>query len=71
MDAASIAKALEPYGQVGEPVGSGERGTGLGLSIVLRLTELHGGRLSIASAPGQGTTVRATFPAERRDGGRK
>lgn len=71
MDEKGIAKALEPYGQIGEPVGAGDRGTGLGLPIALRLTELHGGRLSIVSAPGQGTTVRATFPMPRGDGGRK
>lgn len=40
-----------------------EGGTGLGLSVVRRLTsDLHGS-LSIASTPGQGTTVVLEFPA--------
>lgn len=36
-------------------------GSGLGLAIVLRIVEDHGGRLSIQSRPGEGTTVGATF----------
>jgi signal transduction histidine kinase len=40
-------------------------GTGLGLPIVKSLTELHGGRLTIASMPGTGTCVRVLFPPER------
>ncbi|WP_170216294.1 ATP-binding protein [Allostella humosa] len=58
MDAAGVAKALEPFGQVGSHAG----GTGLGLPIAARLADLHGGRLTIASEPGRGTTVRVTFP---------
>jgi len=38
-------------------------GTGLGLSIVKHLMAAHGGRLEIASAPGEGTTVSLFFPA--------
>ncbi len=38
-------------------------GTGLGLSIARELTEAHGGRISIDSAPGRGTEVRVTLPA--------
>jgi two-component system phosphate regulon sensor histidine kinase PhoR len=37
-------------------------GSGLGLAIVLRIVEDHGGRLSIESRPGEGTTVGVTFP---------
>jgi two-component system, OmpR family, phosphate regulon sensor histidine kinase PhoR len=37
-------------------------GTGLGLSIVRHLVEAHGGRVRAESAPGQGTTIFATFP---------
>ena len=32
-------------------------GTGLGLCIVKEITDLHGGRIDIRSAPGEGTTV--------------
>jgi len=37
-------------------------GTGLGLAIVKHLVEAHGGRVEARSAPGQGTTIRMTFP---------
>jgi len=44
--------------------GSRHRGVGLGLSIVRSFVELHGGRILIESAPGEGTTVACIFPAE-------
>ena len=43
-------------------VGSRHRGVGLGLSIVRALVELHGGRVQIESAPGEGTSVTCIFP---------
>lgn len=43
--------------------GSRHRGVGLGLSIVRAFMELHGGRVFIDSAPGEGTTVTCVFPA--------
>jgi signal transduction histidine kinase len=46
------------------PNGSGHRGAGLGLSIVKSLVELHGGSVSLSSAPGRGTEVTALFPRE-------
>jgi two-component system, NtrC family, sensor kinase len=42
-----------------KPVGEG---TGLGLAICHTIIQAHGGRLSIASAPGSGTTVTAVLP---------
>jgi signal transduction histidine kinase len=36
-------------------------GTGLGLSIVERIVQAHGGRLTIASQPGAGTSVSVTL----------
>jgi signal transduction histidine kinase len=44
--------------------GSRHRGVGLGLSIVRAYTERHGGRVTIDSAPGEGTTVTCIFPTE-------
>lgn len=37
-------------------------GSGIGLSIAKRVVELHGGRISIESDLGQGTTFRFTWP---------
>ncbi|KAA2237888.1 PAS-domain containing protein [Salinarimonas soli] len=45
-------------------LGTRHRGVGLGLSIVRSFVELHGGRIDLASAPGQGTTVTCIFPAD-------
>ena len=42
--------------------GSRHRGPGLGLSIVRALVELHGGRVTINSVLGEGTTVTCIFP---------
>ena len=38
-------------------------GIGLGLSIARRLTELHGGKISVSSEPGHGATFTFTLPA--------
>jgi signal transduction histidine kinase len=44
--------------------GSEHRGTGLGLSLVRSFVELHGGKVSIESDAGNGTTITCTFPAQ-------
>ena len=37
-------------------------GTGLGLALARRFVELHGGTMSLSSAPGQGSTFTFTLP---------
>ena len=45
--------------------GSGARGgAGLGLALVRSFVELHGGSVSLASTPGQGTTVTCLLPVQ-------
>jgi PAS domain S-box-containing protein len=58
MDAEMLAKAVEPFFTT-KGVG---KGTGLGLSMVHGLAEQSGGRLSLASRPGEGTTVTLWLP---------
>ena len=38
------------------------RGLGLGLALVKTFVEMHGGRVAVASTPGQGTTITVTLP---------
>src|SRR3954447_26916112 len=45
--------------------GSRHRGAGLGLSLVRSFVELHGGRVRVDSAVGQGTTVSCDFPIDQ------
>ena len=65
MSAADIEVALTPFGQVSSGYCRTQEGTGLGLHLSQRIIENHCGTLTIASAPGAGTTVRVGFPASR------
>lgn len=60
-----IAKSLEPFGQADSRMARRYEGAGLGLPLARSFVEMHGGKLSIESAPGQGTRVTVAFPAER------
>lgn len=46
----------------GENTGQKPEGTGLGLAIAKGMIELHGGTISVASAPGAGSVFRIVFP---------
>jgi signal transduction histidine kinase len=37
-------------------------GSGLGLAIVKSIVDMHGGRITIQTAPGAGTQVMVTLP---------
>jgi len=53
---------LKPFNQGSNPHSTVQPGTGLGLPIVLSLTEMHGGKLTIDSELGVGTTVTIELP---------
>jgi PAS domain S-box-containing protein len=63
MSAGEIAIALQPFSQIESAMTRRQDGTGLGLPLTKALTERHGGRLTIASTPGAGTTVEVCLPA--------
>jgi two-component system sensor histidine kinase AtoS len=56
MDRASLDRIFEPY------FSTKAVGTGLGLTIAKRNIDLHGGTISVDSAPGRGTAVVVEIP---------
>jgi two-component system, sensor histidine kinase and response regulator len=62
--AADLERIFEPFVQLGSPTMRRGGGTGLGLSISRSLIELLGGRISVASREGTGTTFTVQIPYE-------
>jgi signal transduction histidine kinase/ligand-binding sensor domain-containing protein/AraC-like DNA-binding protein len=56
------SKIYEPFFQGKHGIG---KGTGIGLSLSKSLVELHHGKISFESAPGEGTSFVFTFPVMR------
>jgi len=57
---------FEEFRQVGTADKKVE-GTGLGLALSRKFIELHGGRISVQSAEGQGSTFTFTIPVHREE----
>ncbi len=57
MSEALVARAMEPFYTT-----KGERGTGLGLAVVYGIAHQTDGEVVIDSSPGNGTTVRVSWP---------
>jgi hypothetical protein len=62
MSQAQQAKVFEEFVQADESTTRKYGGTGLGLTLVKKFTELLGGRLSLQSKPGEGTTFTLILP---------
>lgn len=58
-----VPHIFERFYRVDKGRGREKGGTGLGLSIVKHIVQLHGGRVSVESTLGQGTTFLLTLPA--------
>jgi signal transduction histidine kinase len=56
------AAVFEEFKQVGRDYTKKAEGTGLGLTLTKRFVELHGGEISLQSAPGKGSTFTITLP---------
>jgi len=60
-----LETALRPFGQIDSRLARKYQGTGLGLPLARSMAELHGGRLELRSAPGEGTTATLWLPPSR------
>src|SRR3546814_20108572 len=56
-------KIFERFYQAGKGHPDKSTGTGIGLAFVSELMDLHGGRITVESSPGQGSTFRLFLPA--------
>jgi two-component system cell cycle sensor histidine kinase PleC len=65
-----ISRAMSPFGQVDSALSRKYEGTGLGLPLTKKFVELMGGKFSIESEVGVGTTITFSIPREvkARDG---
>ncbi len=60
-----LGRVMEPFVQAETTLSRRQEGTGLGLALVKSMIEIHGGRLRLESALGNGTSAELVFPAER------
>ncbi len=54
---------FEPFYRGREAVSQQIQGSGLGLNLVARIAEAHGGRVTLTSEPGKGSTFTLSLPA--------
>lgn len=62
IDPADLPELFTPFFRTDRSRSRATGGTGLGLGLARRIAQAHGGRLSLESAPHQGTTVTLQLP---------
>jgi signal transduction histidine kinase len=60
-------KIFEKFYRVGSTLVHDVKGSGLGLAIVKHVVHAHGGRVELASTPGDGSTFTIVLPVAQRD----
>lgn len=63
--AAEHARIFEKFHRLGSELRRETQGTGIGLSLVKAVAEAHGGRVTLASAPGEGAVFTLIGPISR------
>jgi signal transduction histidine kinase len=58
-------RIFDTFQQVGNAATGVHEGSGLGLGLARRFVELHGGRLTVESEPGRGSTFTVVLPSRR------
>lgn len=62
-----ISRAMSPFGQVDSALSRKYEGTGLGLPLTKKFVEIMGGKFTIESEVGKGTTVTFKLPRELKE----
>ena len=57
-----LGSIFEPFYRLDTGNSRSTRGVGLGLCVAREIVSLHGGKLTVASVPGQGSTFTLSFP---------
>jgi signal transduction histidine kinase len=63
--AADLPHIFEPFYRGSDAVGRQIQGSGLGLALVRRIVEAHGGRVTVDTREGEGTTFAIYLPVFR------